>query len=108
VLELARTGDDLKGFVCFHGVLTTPEGQDYSKTRGKILILHGGADKFVSMDAFALLAKKLESAKIDHEMIVYGGADHAFTVFGGERYDEKADKKSWRRFVEFLGETLKK
>lgn len=108
VLELARTGDDLKGFVCFHGVLTTPEGQDYSKTRGKILILHGGADQFVSMDQFTALAKKIEAAKIDHEMVVYGGADHAFTVFGGERYGAKADMKSWRRFAEFLAETLKK
>ena len=32
VLELARSGADLKGFVTFHGGLSTPDGQDYSKT----------------------------------------------------------------------------
>jgi dienelactone hydrolase len=31
VLELARSGADLKGFVTFHGGLKTPTGQDYSK-----------------------------------------------------------------------------
>ena len=30
VLEFARSGADLKGFVTFHGGLGTPKGQDYS------------------------------------------------------------------------------
>ena len=40
-------------------------------------------------------------------MITYGGAPHAFTVFGTGRYREDADKKSWKRFIAFLDETLK-
>ena len=107
VLELARSGADLKGFATFHGGLKTPQGQNYSQTRGKILIMHGSADTAITMDQFADLAKELESAGVDHEMITYGGAQHAFTVFGGERYQESADKKSWKRFTEFLAETLK-
>ena len=108
MLELARSGADLKGFATFHGGLQTPPGQNYSKTRGKILIMHGTADKSITMDQFADLAKELEAAGVDHEMITYGGAQHAFTVFGGSRYQEAADKKSWRRFTEFLAETLKR
>ncbi|MGD9237094.1 MAG: dienelactone hydrolase family protein [Desulfobacterales bacterium] len=107
VLELARSGADLKGFATFHGGLKTPPGQDYSKTRGKILVMHGSADKAINMDQFADLANELEAAGVDHEMITYGGADHAFTVFGGNRYQEAADKKSWKRFTEFLEDTLK-
>ena len=107
VLELARFGADLKGFVTFHGGLKTPQGQDYSKTRGKILILHGTADKAITMDQFADLAKELETAGVAHEMITYSGAPHAFTVFGSKRYQEAADKKSWRRFTKFLADTLK-
>ena len=107
VLELARSGADLKGFATFHGGLKTPQGQNYSNTRGKILIMHGSADTAVTIDQFADLAKELESAGVDHEMITYGGANHAFTVFGGERYQEAADKKSWKRFTEFLADTLK-
>lgn len=107
VLELARSGADLKGFVSFHGGLTTPEGQDYAQTKGKLLILHGTADTSVTMEHFATLAAALEEKGVAHEMITYGGAPHAFTVFGTERYREDADKKSWRRFGEFLSETLK-
>ena len=107
VLELARSGADLKGFATFHGGLKTPQGQSYTKARGKILIMHGTADKAITMDQFAGLANELESAGIAHEMISYGGAPHAFTVFGISRYQEAADKKSWKRFTEFLAETLK-
>lgn len=106
VLELARSGADLKGFVTFHGGLSTPAGQDYSKTDGQLLILHGTADQSITMDDFVKLANELEEQGISHEMITYGGAPHAFTVFGSDRYREDADKKSWKRFTQFLGETL--
>lgn len=107
VLEFARSGVDLKGFVTFHGGLATPDGQDYSKTRGKLLILHGTADTSVTMEQFAKLAMELEEKGVAHEMITYGGAPHAFTVFGSDRYRADADKKSWQRFTEFLRETLR-
>jgi len=107
VLESARSGADLKGFATFHGGLKTPQGQNYANTRGKILIMHGSADTAITMDQFADLAKELEAAGIAHEMITYGAAQHAFTVFGQNRYQEAADKKSWKRFTEFLADTLK-
>jgi dienelactone hydrolase len=106
VLEFARSGADLKGFVTFHGGLSTPEGQDYSETKGKLLILHGTADTNITMDQFAKLASELEDKGVVHEMITYSGAPHAFTVFGSKRYREDADKKSWQRFAEFLTEVL--
>ena len=58
------------------------------------------------MDQFAKLASELEEKGISHEMITYSGAPHAFSVFGSKRYREDADKKSWKRFTEFLAETL--
>jgi dienelactone hydrolase len=107
VLEFARSGADLKGFVTFHGGLKTPTGQNYAQTKGKLLILHGTADKNITMDQFALLAGELEANGVSHEMITYGGAPHAFTVFGSSRYREDADRKSWKRFTDFLEETFK-
>lgn len=106
VLELARSGSPLKGFVTFHGGLATPEGQNYSLTKGTILVLHGTADAHITMDDFAALAEELEETKVAHEMISYSGAPHAFTVFGSKRYREEADKKSWQRFLDFLKNTL--
>ncbi len=106
-LEYARSGKELKGFVTFHGGLTTPEGQDYAKTKGSLLILHGTADRSVTMSDFASLAEQLEKQKLPHEMITYSGAPHAFTVFGSSRYHKVADEKSWQRFIEYLDATLK-
>jgi len=107
VLELARSGADLKGFATFHGGLQTPEGQDYSKARGQYLIMHGTADTAVTLDQFAALASELEDAGLKHEMVTYSGAPHAFTVFGTDRYREDADRKSWALFGRFLSDVLK-
>ncbi|MCH7917930.1 MAG: dienelactone hydrolase family protein [Planctomycetes bacterium] len=107
VLEFARAGADMKGFVTFHGGLATPEGQDYSKTKGKVLIMHGTADTAITMDMFAKLAAELETHGVSHEMVCYGGAPHAFTVYGSSRYRKEADEKSWMRFVTFLNEVCR-
>lgn len=106
VLEMARSGADLKGFVTFHGGLATPEGQDYSETKGAIMVFHGTADTAITMKDFGNLAAELEKAGVKHEMVTYSGTPHAFTVFGSDRYREEADKLSWKRFTEFLDATL--
>ena len=106
ILELARSGADIKGFASFHGGLSTPEGQNYADTKGKIMVFHGTADTAITMDDFAQLARELESAGVPHEMTAYGGAPHGFTEFDSDRYREDADKASWNRFLEFLKETL--
>jgi dienelactone hydrolase len=58
------------------------------------------------MTEFADLAVALEQHGAAHEMITYGGAPHAFSVFGTDRYREDADRKSWQRFLNFLDQTL--
>lgn len=107
VLELARSGADLKGVVSVHGGLETPAGQDYKQTKASLLIQHGSADQAVSLGQFAALIAELESAGIQHEATSYSGAPHAFSVFGSENYRADADAKSWQRFTEFLGEVTK-
>jgi dienelactone hydrolase len=78
VLEFARSGADVKGFVTFHGGLTTPKGQDYKTAGGRYLILHGTTDTMITMNDFAELADQLEKEGLKHEMITYSGAPHAF------------------------------
>ncbi|MDF2182846.1 dienelactone hydrolase family protein [Neptuniibacter sp. CAU 1671] len=102
VLELARSGAQLKGFASFHGGLDTPEGQNYQNTQGSIIIFHGTADSNISMQSFANLADALEQHHVPHEMITYSGAPHAFTVFETPRYRADADMKSWQRFTDYL------
>ena len=106
-LELARSGFPQKAFVPFHGAFDIPTGQNYNKTTGEILVFHGSADDSVSLESFATLGKTLEAAKVPHEMITYSGAPHAFTVFGSDRYDARADERSWKRYLDFLANTYK-
>ena len=107
VLEMARSGADLKGFVSFHGGLTTPEGQDYSKVNGPILILHGSHDAVAPMNDAADLAAALDRDGASFSMEIYGGARHAFTVWSGGRYSGQADLASWKALKEFLHQQLR-
>lgn len=102
VLELARSGAPLRGFATFHGGLGAPQGQDYADVAGDVRVYHGTADAAVTMSDFAALAEGLEAHGIPHQMVSYGGAPHAFTVFGSERYQEAADQASWASFMGFL------
>ena len=61
VLELARSGADLKGVVSVHGGLETPAGQDYKEVKGQLLVQHGSADEAVSLGQFAALVAELDS-----------------------------------------------
>lgn len=108
VLELARAGeaDDVAGYATFHGVLATPEGQSYSADTAPILVAHGGADQSISLDDVATLGEELEAAGVTYEIEVYSGAPHAFTVFTGDRYQQRADEKSWAAFQDLLDEVL--
>lgn len=106
-LELARSGFPQKAFVPFHGELNIPKGQNYDTTVGEILVMHGSADEVVPLADFATLGKALEASNVAHEMISYSGAHHAFSIFGSDKYDARADKRSWKRYMDFLAEEYK-
>jgi dienelactone hydrolase len=105
-LELARSGmaEDVVGYASFHGGLATPEGQGWSADSPPVLVLHGGADTAIPMSEVAAFAEELEAAGTTYEIEVYSGAPHAFTVFGSNRYQERADTLSWEAFTGFLEE----
>ncbi|KAA0010396.1 dienelactone hydrolase family protein [Billgrantia pellis] len=107
-LEIARSGEaeNVAGYVSFHGSLATPEGQEWPEEVPPLLIAHGAADESVTLEDVATLVEELEAIEATYEVEIYSGAPHAFTVFDGERYQERADKKSWAAFMTYLGEVL--
>ena len=107
VLEMARAGMSLEGFVSFHGGLGTPKDQNYSRVQGDLLILHGSNDAVAPMEDVVTLTKTLDAESVDYRVEIYGGARHAFSDWEAEeRYDPAADLQSWQALRTFLNKTL--
>jgi len=102
VLEAARAGAELAGFVSFHGGLNLPEGQDYSAVTAPVMLFHGSADPVSGMADLAALLDALQAAGVPHGAQVFGGARHSFTVPGSRDFDADADAASWAGLQEFL------
>lgn len=110
-LELARTGADVLGTICFHGNLDTPNPQDARNIKGSILVLNGAADPMVPAETIAAFEQEMREAKVDWQFVNYGGAMHAYTAWDavtdlqkGVAYDERADCRSWLAMRNFLEE----
>ena len=105
VLELARSGTDVRGVVSFHGGLSTTMPAEERKVKARILVCHGGADSHVNAEVPGFKAE-MEKAEAKMEFITYEGAQHGFTK-PGPAYQEKADKESWAAMKKFFAEILK-
>lgn len=112
-LDLARSGAPLVDVVTFHGSLGTPNPESDKNIKGHVLALHGAADPFVNAEAVAKFEKELTDAGVDWQVVLYGGAMHAFTDHvhvqvpdHGLKYDAEADKRSWQAMTDLLKSTL--
>jgi dienelactone hydrolase len=114
VLELARSGTPLAGVVSFHGGLDTPSPAEAKNIRCKVLVLHGGDDPHVPPKDVEAFEDEMRAAGVDWQLVIYGGAVHAFTnpAAGndnskGAAYNAKADHRSWEAMQAFFAEILK-
>jgi dienelactone hydrolase len=118
VINMARTGADLKAVAGFHaslGLNTPPPAAGTIKA--KILILNGADDPFVKREQYDTLKKELDAAKANYQVIEYPGAVHAFTnpeaTALGEKfklplkYDASADQASKAEAAKLFAATLK-
>lgn len=110
-LELGRAGAKLAGIASFHGGLATQKPEEASNIKGKVLVLHGAIDPMVPEKEVLDFQKAMDRANVDYQFISYSGAVHAFTskragsdIKAGHAYNEKADKRSWIAFKDFLNE----
>ena len=110
VIELARSGADIKGVVSFHGGLDSPAPADGKNIKAKVLVLAGADDPFQKAEDLTAFESEMREAKVDWRLIFYGGAVHSFTQpdpgFSnpGAKYNERADKRSWADMKQFFAE----
>lgn len=111
VLELARSGADLKAFVAFHGNLDTPNPADASNIKAPVLVLHGADDPAVPQAQVDGFVAEMKAAKVDWQLVSYGSAVHSFTdpyakVPGRNEYHPVVAKRSFEAMNALLDEVF--
>ena len=113
VLELARSGADLKAIVGFHSGLVTARPEDAANITAKVLVCIGADDPMVSEESRVAFQNEMRAANVDWRLNLYGGAVHSFTneqadAFGAPfiKYHKATDERSWRAMVDLFDEVF--
>jgi dienelactone hydrolase len=110
-LEQARAGADFSAVVVFHVTNPNPviPGTPCN-IKGRVLAIHGSADPVTPKPMMDAFEEEMTAAKIDWQVVMFGGAVHSFcdptANAGPTRYDEKLCRKSYRLMRDFFDETL--
>ncbi len=110
VLDLARSGADIKGVVSFHGLLGAPDTLEKLPIKAKVLALHGHDDPMAPVAQVNAFEQEMTEAGADWQVHAYGHTVHAFTnpaannpAFG-MIYQPTAERRSWQSMKNFLTE----
>lgn len=113
VIELARSGANLRAVVSFHGGLDSPAPADGKNIKARVLALHGADDPYVPAANLTAFEDEMRAHKVDWQLVKYGGAVHSFTdptagqdPSKGAAYNPTADRRSWQAMQNFLEESM--
>lgn len=117
VLDLARTGADLKAVVTFHAANVSPRQEgDAQNIKAELLVLHGELDSMLSLEAIESFEQEMTAAQVKYEVIVFKGAKHGFSnTLADERakannvdlgYNGEAEQKGLAAMYQLLDRTL--
>jgi dienelactone hydrolase len=112
-LHMARAGMPLRGVVAFHGNLQSKGHIAKDPIKAKILACVGADDPMIPPADVADFEDEMRRAQADYQVIIYGGARHAFTNPNADKaglpplkYDANADRRSWAALTNFLAEVF--
>ena len=111
VLDLARSGAEIKGVCGFHSTLSAPDFPN-EPIKPRVLMMQGHEDPLVPQEQIIEFSREMASAQVDWQVHIYGLAQHSYTKKmrpaqgEGIGYSEAADNRSWRLMHDFLRETL--
>ena len=101
VMELARSGRDLKAAVSYHGLLTTHAPAQPGQIKGEVVAWCGARDPFGPPEETAAFRAEMAAAGASWQITEWGKVAHGFTDpkaeggMPGIEYDPIADKVSW-------------
>jgi dienelactone hydrolase len=109
-LDFARSGEDVKGVVSFHGLLIPSTVLPKAEIKSKVLVFHGHKDPMVPTEDVLGFMQEMDEQKVDSQFHVFGNALHAFTNKDandpefGTVYNADADLRSWKQACLFFKE----
>lgn len=109
VLELARSGADVRGVVSIHGIFA-PGNAVNKRITAKVLCLHGHDDPMVPPQQVLAFETEMTQAGVDWQIHVYGGTMHAFTnpkannPDFGTVYNQTAANRAYQSLTNFFTE----
>jgi dienelactone hydrolase len=113
VLELARSGANIKAMVSYHGLLTTSMPAQPGAIKGEVAIYTGAKDPFAPPEHVNGLRAELSAAGAKYQITEFGEAAHAFTdpdaavaSRPGIAYHALSDAISWAGTLALLEETI--
>lgn len=114
VLELARSGAELKAVVSFHGVLATKLPAAEGQVKASVLVLTGAEDPLAPPDQVAAFEAEMRSAGVtDWQVVSYGNTLHGFanpaadgSMMRTAMYHPQSDRRSWAAMQALFGEVL--
>lgn len=123
-LELGRDGTDLQAIAAVNPVLATVRPQDSANIHCPVLVCVGSADPLAPAERRQAFAHEMQAAGVDWQLIIYGGAEHAFHLpplnldgslsttdthekpTPGIRYHHRHAQRSWRAILDLLDEVF--
>ena len=116
ILDLARSGADLKAVVTFHANLSAQQAAQQDTFKAEVLVLHGELDSMVSLADVESFKQEMNNAHVTAEVIVLKDAKHGFSnPLADERakannvdlgYNAEAEKKGLDAMYSLLDRTL--
>lgn len=125
-LELGRDGVDLRAIAAVNPGLATVRPRDSVNIDCPVLVCVGSEDPLVPPEQRRAFAHEMQAAGVDWQLIIYGGAEHAFhhppvnpdgslstrathnqPVLPGVSYHHAHAQRAWRAILSLLDETLR-
>lgn len=113
VLELARSGADVRCVVSFHGGLGTTEPADPGTVAASVLVCTGADDPHCPTEERTAFEAEMTAAGVDWTLIAYSQTVHGFAnpalataPMDGVRYNARTDARSWRAMADAFAEAF--
>lgn len=102
-------GAQLAGAISVHGSLESAQRARAGDVTAKVLVCHGALDPHVPTAQLTGFIEEMNAARVDFQLIVYGGAVHGFThdvgpQAPGVEHHASSDRRSFQAIKAFLTE----